>query len=579
MLNDFCRNKTKIYLIIILIIGFSIYTNSLTNNFVWDDEEQIVNNSIIRTGDNLPLFFTASTFYSGGINLSGGFYRPLATLSYFLNYSFWELNPVGFHLFQIFFHLLNLILIFFLFKKILDEERTKNSEEISFLSSLLFAVHPVNVESVVYIGSIGEILYSFFILSSFYLFLKGIDYETGEIKKNTFIYSFSLIFLSLLAKESGIVAFPLLLLYLFLFIKPKREIYKKFLISTGITLSAYSFLRYFIAKISTVSQHYAPISLASFWERISALPYTVFSYLKIIFFPKDLFISRHFLISSFADIKFWTPFILLSGVLIFSFYLIFKKKSIISLFFLLWFLGCLFPTLNIIPLDMTMAERWLYFPLIGFIGLFVFLVFKYFNDNNLKKQKLYFCFFLIITIFSFRVIIRNRDWKDGLTLYGHDILYSKNSFDLENNYGVELFRIGEIDKAKEHFQRSIFLQPEWMCSHNNLGAVYQRQGEIDKAKEEYTRSLELGDYYFAYENLATILLREKDEKALEFLEQGFLKFPRSLKLRRFLSIAYYRNGENQKAINLLLNIIEKNPQDSVSNYILGVIRENKEIVF
>ncbi len=68
------KDKISIYLAIIAVIGFLVYVNSLPNGFVWDDEEQIVNNLVIRDWKNLPLLFESSTFYAGGAGLSGGFY-------------------------------------------------------------------------------------------------------------------------------------------------------------------------------------------------------------------------------------------------------------------------------------------------------------------------------------------------------------------------------------------------------------------------------------------------------------------------------------------------------------------------
>ncbi len=571
---NFKKDKSKIYLTIILIVGFLVYFNSLHSDFLWNDKEQVVNNLLIRSGDNIPLFFKSSTFYYGGDNLSGGFYRPLVTLSYFLNYSFWELNPLGFHLYQVFFHLMNLSLIFFIVEEILKRQKIKNSKDISFLSSLLFAVHPANVESVVYIGSIGEIFYSFFALLAFYFLLKGINYKKRIIENKNLIIVFFLMFLSLLSKESGILTFPLFLLYLFLFVKPKKETYNKFFLGSGIILSLYLFLRFFIAEISTADFRHTPIGEASFWERIATLPYTVFNYLRIIFFPKNLFIGRHFVVSSFSDIRFWLPFIVLSGFIFYILWTFIRKKMTTSLFFLLWFLGCLFPTLNIIPLDVTMAERWLYFPLIGLIVLIVLLIFK----TEIKKEYIFSIFLLIIIIFSLRTIIRNKDWENGLTLFKNDIKYNDNAFDLENNYGVELFRIGEIEKAKTHFEKSVSLQSNWTISHSNLGAAYQRQGNLEKAKEEYYKSLEYGDYRLAYENLSTILLIEKKNKeALKVLEDAFQIYSRSDTIKKLLAIAYYRNGEIGNAINLLSVILQEHPQDQEANYLLWAVKNKKEI--
>ena len=74
-------------------------------------------------------------------------------------------------------------------------------------------------------------------------------------------------------------------------------------------------------------------------------------------------------------------------------------------------------------------------------------------------------------------------------LYGHDIRYTKgDNANLENNYGVELFRAGNIAEAKAHFERSVALMDDWSVSQNNLGAVYEKEGDLEKAKAYYQRS-------------------------------------------------------------------------------------------
>ena len=174
--------KYSTAIILLCLIGFFIYANSLTNGFVWDDEEQIVNNTVIRSWQNLPLLFSSSTFYAGGAGLSGGFYRPLVTLSYMLNYSVWGSDAFGFRLFQIFFHLINVILIFFLLQKIFRIHKVEYGNRAAFLAALLFAVHPANVESVVYVGSIGEIFYAMFVILALLVMLDGIDHKARMLK-------------------------------------------------------------------------------------------------------------------------------------------------------------------------------------------------------------------------------------------------------------------------------------------------------------------------------------------------------------------------------------------------------------
>ncbi len=225
---------------------------------------------------------------------------------------------------------------------------------------------------------------------------------------------------------------------------------------------------------------------------------------------------------------------------------------------------------------MTMAERWLYFPLIGLIPFLVLMVFKL----KIQKRKIFIFFITISLVFGLRTFARNKNWKDGLTLYGHDIEYSQNSFDLENNYGVELFREGKISEAQKHFEKSISLQPNWKISRNNLGAIYQNQGKLEKAKEQYYKSIEIGDYKLAYENLASILLsQEKNKEALDLLEKGVLIFNQSDKIKKLLVIAYYRVGKIENSMNLLSQIIKESPDDQEANYLFWVIKNKKDIKF
>ncbi len=608
------KDKISIYLAIIAVIGFLVYVNSLPNGFVWDDEEQIVNNLVIRDWKNLPLLFESSTFYAGGAGLSGGFYRPLVSLSYMANYQLWGLNPLGFRLFQICLHLLNSILIFFIFRKIFSLQKIKYRNEISALSALFWAIHPANVESVVYLASIGEILYTFFGLLSFWFFLKyvpGQFADSGELTNNSdnafwpvvqnalrkigektgknkhLLLGFLFVFIALFAKETAVVFFPLIALYFFIFLKPGSQFWLKYISGTALSFGLYSFLRFFVARIPVVSMHLAPISSASFWERLTTIPDEIVSYLRIIFFPKDLAICQHFVVSSIADIRFW-------GCLIFLFIIGFgfligfgiwnrnwNRKSKLSAFFLLWFFGFLFPALNIFPLDMTIAERWLYLPLVGMMGLISFLAAQFVLKLQ-KKWRFVFGLFLIFVLLtlSIRAILRNTNWKDGLTLYGHDIKYSKNAFDLENNYGVELFRAGRIDEADERFKKSIELQPKWSVSHNNLGAVLERKGNLDAALAQYKKAIEFSDYYLAYENIGGILVKmKKYEEAKEFLSKALLKFPQNANLKWQLALVYLTESDTQKAFSLLLKALEDDPQNLNVRQLLETIQRGiKEVL-
>lgn len=109
-LTEWLTPKRAVFIIVVL--GLLAYLNTLGNSFVWDDEEQIVNNTIIQNLSNIGQISSGATFSTGGAGLSGWFFRPFLTLSYMLSFAIFHLNAWGYHLIQVIFHILNAILLF-----------------------------------------------------------------------------------------------------------------------------------------------------------------------------------------------------------------------------------------------------------------------------------------------------------------------------------------------------------------------------------------------------------------------------------------------------------------------------------
>jgi hypothetical protein len=582
--------RDKVVAIFLIAACFFVYVNSLSNNFVWDDEEQVVNNTVIRDWQSIPLIFTSSTFYGGGAGLSGGFYRPLVTLSFFWNYSYWGLNPFGYHLMQLFFHCANAFLVFYLLKMIFEAQRICHGRFAAIAVALLFAVHPANVESVAYVGSIGEVMYVFFILSALIVFIESFGRD-GRIKRNRKLFygSFVMLFLGLLAKETAVVVLPLMIVYLWLFLKPSKIVCLEFVAGSAVVAGLYAFLRFHVAKIAAVSTFYAPIHLAPLGQRLLTVPYETISYLGIIFFPKGLSISRHFVVTSALDPRFWMSVIALAFVVVAILAYVFKTKSKVFFFFVLWFGVALVPVLNIVPLDMTMAERWLYFPMVGFLAAALLLLADAAPKIFLTNKKIPAAILAAAVVaLGARTIIRNGDWKNGLSLYGHDIarastISPQGAFDLENNYGVELFRAGNIAAAGKHFGKSIALQPNWASPQNNLGAVLEHNGDLEGALAQYRKAAAM-NYYLAYENTVGILIKMKRYgEAEKFAEESLAKFPDNENLRFKLAYLYAADnigndkGTKQKSLYLLSLILQSDPQNRPASQLLQVLQSGQKI--
>ena len=538
------------------LITFFVYSNSLFNGFVWDDEEQVINNQIIKNVANIPYLFTSSTFNTGGAGLSGQYYKPLMPLTFSIVNAIFGINAFGFHLASVFFHFLNATLLFIFLKKILELGKYKDTKAIPFLLSLIFIIHPANSESVAYISSTQELLYTFFLLLSL---IFTVYYLLGKSK--FFVPILLFIFLSLLSKESGIVGIPIIIILIFLL---KKEALKRMMIGLSATFLFYLILRFPIAKTPFLSHsNIIPIADTSLINRILTIPYEIFSYLRVIFFPKDLFVAQYWVINSIFDLRFFVPVLLIIFLLI-SLKLKIKKVSKISIFYFAWLLCSFSIILNIYPLDMTFAERWLYGPFIPFLGLISIA----YNNLEKKQQQIFLLILLLISpLLMIRTIIRNSDWKDNLSLFSKDIKFTKESFASYNNLGVASFRNNNQQDAKKYFQKSIELSPNWWTPYNNLGAVYQREGDIKRARELYAKSIEKGNYYLAYENLARLkYTTESPYETIKFVNDALKYLPNNEILNKVGSMSFIRIEATESARPLAEKAYLINP--SQENYYL-----------
>lgn len=213
----------------------------------------------------------------------------------------------------------------------------------------------------------------------------------------------------------------------------------------------------------------------------------------------------------------------------------------------------IFLHLQLLPLDMTVAERWFYFPFIGCLGIIgVTICFI-----NLKNRKLIFfaeIFVLVILIaLGLRTMIRNSDWNTSYSLFSHDVLINDN-FYLENKTGVELTLLSRNNEAQEHFRKSIQFLPT-ASAFSGLGFVYLEEGTYSKAEEYFEKAISLDkEYSPSYQNLAYALLKSNNPKAaIKITNQGLVLFPKNDQLWILLAFAEYQSGDKDTAAQAALN--------------------------
>ena len=151
-----------------ILLGMGIYLNSLHNGFHYDDGHHITGNYYIKNLENIPLFFKEPRTFS---IFSGAFfhYRPLVLVSHALNFYFGELNPVGYHLVNLGFHIGSSYLVFMIIRRMMGEGISLFPP---VAAGLLFLTTPFNSEVVNYISARSTVMCAFFCLLSFYFWVR-----------------------------------------------------------------------------------------------------------------------------------------------------------------------------------------------------------------------------------------------------------------------------------------------------------------------------------------------------------------------------------------------------------------------
>jgi protein O-mannosyl-transferase len=355
--------KKAIYLLILL--GLLVYLNCLFNPFIGDDFGQIINNPFVHSLKNIPKLFVGSTFYLKTTDsLSGNYYKPLMSVIFTFLYSFAGAHSFFYHLLQVFLHLANAILIFLFFHHFFQPK-------ISLILSLIFLVHPLNTEAVIYISGLQDTLFLFFGM----LALNLLTAKTISVRRLIIINL--CLFLSLLSKESGLLFVFILSLYGYFFTRKK---FWPYALSFFGTFLLYLVIRFAAVGFTFNSIKVSPIMTVSLLTRLVNLPAIIFFYFKTFIFPLRLIILQNWLISQLNFSNFYVPLIILSFIILLLFllgyHIYFRKPKLfpLFLFFSFWLIIGLGFHAQIFPLDLTVSDRWFYFPEIGLLALFGFML-------------------------------------------------------------------------------------------------------------------------------------------------------------------------------------------------------------
>ncbi len=451
---------TKKAIYIIAVIGFIVYFNCLFNGFVLEDNVLIVHNPADVYFFNIERIFGANNFNQAGQ------YRPISVLYFAVVYHLFGLTTFFYHIIQVALHITNAVLLYLLLKKFFDNI-------ISFSLALIFLVHPMNVESVSWISGSMSVLLFVFGISALLPSLKD------RITFSRLLLISGLLLLSVLSKEPGVF---------FLFLVPILRIlyWKKhsfvFVLSTFAVLLIYLTLRVRAIGFEYTATYLQPIEHLSFLQRVFNIPRIIFFYIGTFLFPHNLAIRHNWTITTLSFQNFILPLFLdiifFLSILLLGFYVHkqHREQWKIFIFFFLWFAIGLGMIIQIVPLDATVADRWMYFPMAGLLGIIGVGLQTIQIHSSRIKQTAAIATVVIISILSIRTIVRNANWQDSITLYTHDIQVD-DDYTKEGDLGMILMDKGMKDQAYQHFEKAVELNPRskaYLFQYNWVGNHIQR---------------------------------------------------------------------------------------------------------
>lgn len=486
-------NKIKIYISVILlaVVTFGVYINSLDGDFLVDDQAGILNNAEI---------YDINLYFFKYLSLKPGILQEVAKVV------LWHISPgktYQFHLFNVLLHTGCTVLLFLLWN-ILFKNIT-----LSFLSSLIFAVHPIHTEAVSWISGSPYVLSSFFYLAAVIFYVKTANSRPQHIFH---LLLSSVFFVLCLLSGSFALTLPFMfILYDIFFRKDDKGNTLRWLVIFGVLLIAALLISMvLVSRNKFIHLIFYHRGLSYLVVAVKAFAY----YLKILYLPLQRGLFHPFAFDTFEIQKLSMAFFSGLFCLFLAVFLFFRyrKKMVPVAFGIMFFLVTYAPYSNVIPVCNIIAERYLYLPSAGFSLIAASLFLKVWEIINRDGQKSALlrrvsvaCITLFLGSYTALTIRRNYDYNNIITYWQSNIENFPDGYRVYNNLAASFYAMGNMENAKAYCLINLMINPGQPHVWCNLGKLYRETGDIVQARDCYQEALKRDSRYFpAHKALAEL---------------------------------------------------------------------------
>ncbi|UCC23106.1 MAG: tetratricopeptide repeat protein, partial [Planctomycetota bacterium] len=597
-------------------VTLAVYWQVLSCEFItFDDPHYVTENHYVRTGftlSNIKWAFTPAVF---------GYWHPLTWLSHMLDCHLFGVSPVMHHLINLLIHVANSLILFLVFK------RMTGAVFSSAFVAAVFALHPLNVESVAWVTERKNVLSTLFWLLTMWVYTDYVR-RGGLLRYSVALLLFAL---GLLAKPM-LVTLPFVLLLLdywpFERFRPGRNFdeigkdnekggvssvseYRRpvlaRLILEKVPFFALSLISAYLSSLSVrrlginVSTKLVPVRL-----RIANALTSYMSYIGKMLWPRKLAVFY-----PYPDtVPLWQAIVALLVLICISVLMIwvFRSRRYPAVGWL-WYLGALIPVSGLVQAGLwpAMADRWAYVPLVGLFTIIAWGVPDLLAKLRHRNIVLGTTALMVLLALSVCTNLQLRHWRSSIALFQHTIEVTEDNYQAHfsmikplrqqgrtagaiehgykalkinpnypsahNSLGAVLIDSGEINKAIAHLRRALQLKPDFPAAHVNLGAALFKQGDLDEATRHFYEALQLDTNSFgAHINLATIFMQLGEiEKAVEHYTEAARIKPDFVDAHNNLGYALARQGRFNEAVRHYSKALRIGPESAGLHNVLAVV--------
>jgi tetratricopeptide (TPR) repeat protein len=545
--------------LLVLLLAVAVYATALPNGFVYDDWDLILNNAWLRSG---PFLDVVRLGYWESSRGGSFYYRPVVSLTYWIDHRLWGERPFGYHLTNLLLHGGASLLLLALARRWLPSPRA------ALAAAAIFAVLPVHTQSVAWIAGRTDLLATFFFLAALLMAQRAVESRSASLHAA----SFGALALALLSKEMA-ASYPAALALHASFTGARGDpangerrgfgwISRRWgpaIAGASAIVAAWLGLRLLIVGRAvgyTDDPHAWWTRASGTASRLLAVPSIVSFYLARVVVPWKLgFESGLHPVHAPGLSQLAPPIavLLIGGAAV----AVLGRREPAILFGALWFLTTLLPVANVFPIFESAMEHFVYLPSAGIVVAGVAIALALARAPAARAALLA----SVLVLLGARTAIRNLDWRDEETFW-KVTTRDTPSARAWNNLGLYLKGAGRLEEAEGALQRVAVDEADLPATWSNLGVVAAARGERQKAIGLFERALAIDPASAdALYNLALTL--ETNARGARY-GPGF-PAPEAEAVYRSLLAAHPEHAEGWTNLGVLLEVLER-PEDAAAAY-------------